>query len=391
MKRIKYFTIALMAAFAISGCTDIVEVDELRARENPPSNGTPTITRIALANDKEFDVDEAAFEDMIRIEGTNLGNVTSLKFNDIEVPISELYANYDKILAPVPRKLPSTVTNKLYITTPNGSIEFDLKVNIPQLKIEGLKNEFAQPGDTTIISGDNFDLYGITAEEAILKLGSDFITILNATRNEITVQIPASAQPNSVITILGSQMTTPYEIPYMSPGAGPVFDFNNWPGSGAFTHSSKYPNCTTNFLCTGTEGIGYPDPLSPGYKYLRFNGDVGAWGWMVLWAGYIKVPAEVAANISDYDFRFEILTNSRYPLSTTARILFGDYIWYPAKDGLPLNTYGQWQTVSISADTEALLPASVDPTINTPFKIIFSPESAQSFDVSMCNFRFEHK
>ena len=59
--------------------------------------------------------------------------------------------------------------------------------------------------------------------------------------------------------------------------------------------------------------------------------------------------------------------------------------------GIPVNTYGGWQTVRISADIEALLPNPIDPSTNTAFKIIFSPESAQDFDLSMCNFRFVHK
>ncbi len=391
MKKIELIIFTAIAILTLSACADIVEVDKLRARENPPSNGAPTVERIALAKEKDVDIVGANFEDMVRIEGTNLGNVTSLKFNDIEVFQKDFYATYDAILAPVPRKLPGTVTDKLYITTPNGSVEMPFTVTIPKLAINGLQNEFAAPGDTTVISGDNFDLYGITVEDAVLKLGNEFVTILNASRTDITIQIPVNATPNSVITIQGSQMATPTQIPYMSPGLGQVFDFNNWPGSGAFTHSSKFPDVTKNFLCSGTEGAAYPEPLVPGTKYLRFNGNVGAWGWMVLWAGYIKVPAEVAANKSAYDFRFEILTSSKYPISTSARILYGDYIWYPATNGLPLNTFGRWQTISISADKEGLLPATVDPATNTAFKMIFSPESAQSFDVSLCNFRFSHK
>ena len=116
-----------------------------------------------------------------------------------------------------------------------------------------------------------------------------------------------------------------------------------------------------------------------------------AWGWMVMWAGYITVPAEVAADPSSYDLRFEICTGAKFPISAQARIILGDYGWYPSKGGIPVNTYGGWQTVRISADTESLLPSSIDPSTNTAFKIIFSPESAQDFDLSMCNFRFVHK
>lgn len=37
----------------------------------------------------------------------NLGNVVSVKFNDVEVDPKEIYARYDMLLAPVPRQLPA--------------------------------------------------------------------------------------------------------------------------------------------------------------------------------------------------------------------------------------------------------------------------------------------
>ena len=90
-------------------------------------------------------------------------------------------------------------------------------------------------------------------------------------------------------------MDEAYKLTYMDPGVSQLFDFNNWPGSGAFTHSSQFPDAPKNFLCDGTLE-GQPEPLVEGGKYIRFNNSVKAWGWMVMWAGYITVPAEVAAD-----------------------------------------------------------------------------------------------
>ena len=143
-------------------------------------------------------------------------------------------------------------------------------------------------------------------------------------------------------------MDEAYKLTYMDPGVSQLFDFNNWPGSGAFTHSSQFPDAPKNFLCDGTLE-GQPEPLVEGGKYIRFNNSVKAWGWMVMWAGYITVPAEVAADLSPYDLRFEICTGAKFPISAQARIILGDYGWYPSKGGIPVNTYGGWQTVRISA------------------------------------------
>ncbi len=221
--------------FAFSACQDVVEVEDLKAKDDIPSNGAPEITKIVLANDKEFEIDGADFEDMVRIEGKNLGNVVSVKFNDVEVDPKEIYARYDMLLAPVPRQLPGEVTDMLYITTKNGSVSRPFTVSIPELKIDGLQNEFTNPGDTTVISGDNFDLYGITVEQADVRIGNAICTVIDATRSDITLQIPANAQPNTDLTIQGGEMAEPVAIPYMNTGHQ-IFDFNDWPGSGGFTH-----------------------------------------------------------------------------------------------------------------------------------------------------------
>ena len=390
MKKIKYFAIIAASIFTLTSCTDIVEVDDLKAKENKPSTGAPTVDKVVLATDAEFPIEGANFEQVVRIEGTNLGDITSLKFNDIEVDSKEIYSTYDMLLAPIPRALPKEVTNTIYITTKHGELSIPFVVSIPDLTINGLKNEFTQPGDTTVITGDNFDLYGITIEEAIVNLGNLPVNVIDATRTELTIEIPANAAPKSTLTIKGANMDEAYKLTYMDPGVSQLFDFNNWPGSGAFTHSSQFPDAPKDFLCDGTLE-GQPEPLVEGGKYIRFNNSVKAWGWMVMWAGYITVPAEVAAAPSSYDLRFEICTGAKFPISAPARIILGDYGWYPSKGGIPVNTYGGWQTVRISADTEALLPNPIDPSTNTAFKIIFSPESAQDFDLSMCNFRFVHK
>ena len=337
MKKIKYFAIIAASIFTLTSCTDIVEVDDQKAKENKPSTGAPTVDKVVLATDAEFPIEGANFEQVVRIEGTNLGDITSLKFNDIEVDSKEIYSTYDMLLAPIPRALPKEVTNTIYITTKHGELSIPFVVSIPDLTINGLKNEFTQPGDTTVITGDNFDLYGITIEEAIVNLGNLPVNVIDATRTELTIEIPANAAPKSTLTIKGANMDEAYKLTYMDPGVSQLFDFNNWPGSGAFTHSSQFPDAPKDFLCDGTLE-GQPEPLVEGGKYIRFNNSVKAWGWMVMWAGYITVPAEVAADPSSYDLRFEICTGAKFPISAQARIILGDYGWYPSKGGIPVNT-----------------------------------------------------
>lgn len=195
MKCISFSIICACMLFGCIACDDITQVDEVLAGENIPSTGAPAITKIVMANDiTGTPIETAAFTQVVRIEGTNLGNVTSLKFNDVEVDMSEVYSSYDAVLAKVPRVLPETVTDRVYVQTKLGETSAPLKVTIPELKIQGLYCEFAQPGDTTYIQGNDYDLYGITAEDAVVKVGDKDVNVLAASETELMIQIPGNAK-----------------------------------------------------------------------------------------------------------------------------------------------------------------------------------------------------
>lgn len=398
MKRISFSIICVCMLFGFMACDDITQVDEVLAGENIPNTGAPAITKIVMANDAEgTPIETAAFTQVVRIEGTNLGNVTSLKFNDVDVDLSEVYSSYDAVLAKVPRVLPETVTDRVYVQTDLGETSAPLKVTIPELKIQGLYCEYAQPGDTTYIQGNDYDLYGITAEDAIVKVGDKDVNVLAASETELMIQIPGNAKMGDPVTVQGTKMAEPVTIDYAKPGVSELFDFNNWPGVGAFTHASKYSWAPKNFLYSKfSAGPDDPQPLGSDGKYIRFKDQVNAWGWMVFWAGFIDLPADVAANPQDYQMRFEFWNDQKYPLNSNYRIIFGNYQWHPGGDGVALNTKNQWKTIRIDLDEEdpeghVLVPAGTDSSVRYSFMIIFSPTSAQTYNVAMTNFRFVKK
>lgn len=398
MKRISFSIICVCMLFGFMACDDITQVDEVLAGENIPNTGAPAITKIVMANDAEgTPIETAAFTQVVRIEGTNLGNVTSLKFNDVDVDLSEVYSSYGAVLAKVPRVLPETVTDRVYVQTDLGETSAPLKVTIPELKIQGLYCEYAQPGDTTYIQGNDYDLYGITAEDAIVKVGDKDVNVLAASETELMIQIPGNAKMGDPVTVQGTKMAEPVTLDYAKPGVSELFDFNNWPGVGAFTHASKYSWAPKDFLYSKfTAGPDDPQPLGSDGKYIRFKDQVNAWGWMVFWAGYIDLPADVAANPQDYQMRFEFWNDQKYPLNSNYRIIFGNYQWYPGGDGVALNTKNQWKTIRIDLDEEdpeghVLVPAGTDSSVRYSFMIIFSPTSAQTYNIAMTNFRFVKK
>lgn len=398
MKHLSLSIIWACLTLPFAACDDITEVDEVLARENMPSNGMPEINKIVMATDPDgTPIESAAFTEVVRIEGSNLGNITSMRFNDVEVDLKEIYSSYNAVLAKVPRELPAEVTDRVYITTPNGEVSAPLTVTIPRLNIEGLYCEYAQPGDTTYIMGNDYDLYGITAEEAIVKVGDKDVNVLAASETELMIQIPSNATMGAPVTVQGTKMSEPVTLDYAQTPLSYLFDFNKWPGTGAFTHASKYSWAPSNFLYSKfIAGDDDPRPLGDDGKYIRFKDQVNAWGWMVFWAGYIDLPADVAANPQNYEMRFEFWNDQKYPLNSNYRIIFGNYQWYPGGNGVALNTKNKWKTIRIALDEEdpeghVLVPAGTDSSVRYSFMIIFSPTSAQTYNIAMTNFRFVKK
>lgn len=398
MKHISFSILCVSLLMLCTACDDIRQVDEVLSRENIPNSGAPVITKIVMANDATgTPIESAAFTQVIRIEGQNLNGVRSIRFNDVEADLSEVFSKYDVALAKIPRILPTEITNRVYLTTDEGETSAPLVVTIPELKFEGLYCEYAQPGDTTYINGNDYDLYGITPEEAIVKVGDYYASVIGVTETQLTIQIPHRAHLGDPITVQGSKMEKPVAIDYAKQPVSYLFDFNNWPGYGGFTHSSRYTWAEKNFLYNRyTAGKDDPQPLGSDGKYLRFKDDVGAWGWMVLWAGYITIPDEVGANPENYEMRFEFWNDNKYPLNSSYRIIFGTFQWYPGGNGIPLNTQNRWKTIRIPLDEQdpegnVMVPKGTDTSNLFSFMMIFSPTSAQTYNLAMTNFRFVKK
>ena len=66
-------------------------------------------------------------------------------FNDVELPVGEVYATASSAYLPIPRQIPLEVNNKLYYETELGSTTYDFTVSVPLVQVDGLYNEFALP------------------------------------------------------------------------------------------------------------------------------------------------------------------------------------------------------------------------------------------------------
>lgn len=131
------WSFALTAVSVLTSCQDVVNYDE-GYDDSMSSHGVPSIAAIYDAEDTALEnpLAEAAFEDMIMLKGENLSSVKKVIMNDVEVPLSEIYATAKAAYFPIPRQIPNEINNKLYYETVLGSTSYDFVVKVPEVQIK---------------------------------------------------------------------------------------------------------------------------------------------------------------------------------------------------------------------------------------------------------------
>lgn len=408
--------IALMTVMAMASCSDVVNIPSY----DPYScDGAPVIEAIYDAQDVSETpqaITGGVLNQMIKIKGKNLSHVKSISFNGLEVDVRHAaYAERDFCNVTIPRKIPEEVTNKLVYTTEQGTVTVDFPVNIPNLQLDGLKNEFTLQGDKVQVMGDYFDLYGFSKDE---ELNTATITIHNddlgyseviptdsITETYMGILIPKDAPDNSLITFEWDGMdgrktkTIPYRMSdqlMFSNMEGDLGWWNDW--------------LKSQLTWGGNSG----DPKCLGYQFIRLqkNQDlsssiIGSWSWNSTGMGCNWRWLDASANPEKYVLKFEVCTASSKPFynygdNGKAGSRNGGYMitlnggatrnqWDPVSDGLN-NTYGEWQTISlplVDCLGGSVLPTEPDQWVSLEF--VCQPNSNEDWQIdhSFGQFRIE--
>jgi len=358
----------------ITSCEDIVDYND-HYDDGLTSTGAPVIGKITAVTDSTRHLSEATLDEMISVYGSNLSQVTSIRFNDVEADLSTVYAVNSRIVLPVPRQFPTNVDNTLTVTTKLGSATVPFVVTIPALVVEGLYNEFATAGDTVSVSGKNFDLYDIDTENGIVELNGQQLTILEASATSISFKIPDSTPDNSILQISSQNVPEPVAVGFRNWGYRILYyDTQNggmWSGA--------------DFLTDGSHP-GDPKPLTGVDQFSRIVGSFGAWSWNVPFGGGFNLDdADIVANPQNYYVKYEITTKSNKSLSI-GNLIFGNYTWNPGEGGIAFNTYGKWKTMAIEL-TDFMSPVSGW----NGYSIVFQLSADVDVDFSFCNLRIVKK
>lgn len=384
---------AIFAAATLSvslvSCDDIVEYnDGYTAADKMANTGAPEIMAVYNIGDtaKTTPITEAEIGTMVRIEGKNLNNAKSITFNTVPVELNDIYTASTYANVRVPETLSFEHVNKIEYTTDRGSASFDFVVPFPSLTVGSLDNEFANAGGTVTVNGANFDVYEFGSQSKVF-VGDKEATVSDVTKQSMKIQIPEGTPDNSLITLKwstsdGSAKTV--SLPFRPTNSLLYADFDDVSinKDGAVKVDIEGDDATSTASST------------LGHKHLHFTGNFDAWAWNTYDISRNMIDAGDITNLDDYVLKFEVLTTNEHPLTEATGLKFcfnwGDtYNWNPA-NGAGINTFGNWQTVTLPLAPMATKGISAAGTWQT-LRITMQPSAAYSADFCIGNIRIVKK
>jgi hypothetical protein len=385
----------LVAAFAAvamttmcGSCDNIVDYDEGYTPQDKVANtGAPVISAVYNVADTAFStpITEAETGTMVRLVGKNLNNVKSVTFNTVPVVAGDIYTFSTGANVRIPETISFETVNKIEYVTDQGTATYDFTVLFPTLTVEGIENEFANAGDSVLVNGANFDIYDFGNASKVTVNGTE-TGVGSVGKSSMKVFVPAGTPDNSVITLTwstsdGSRHTM--ELPFRPTRNLLYGDFDGVQKSidGSVTCEVEGDDATS-----ASSGLGH--------KHLHFTGDFGAWAWNTIDLSCNMIDGVEVTNPDDYVLKFEVLTPKDHQLTENSPLQFcfnwGDsYTWNPG-DGYGLNTFGEWQTVTLPLAAMATKGISAPNSWQT-LRIVLQPKAAYVADFRIGNFRIVKK
>lgn len=178
----------MLMAFAVTTLVSCTEDED----------GQPIITNVRVT-EKDSTIAGGEFNLTLAIQGSDLGSVQKVFFNDVEATLNPVYVTNSNIIVTVPDSPPTTISNKVTVVTSSGkTASFDFSVVLPKPIISGVYNEFALPGAENKVLG--VYLYVISK----VLVGETPVEITKVTSTEITFIMPMDAVVDETVTVEGA-------------------------------------------------------------------------------------------------------------------------------------------------------------------------------------------
>lgn len=384
------YIIGTMLTVVLAACNDVVNMDDgWTSAADVVNTGAPQISGVYEISDTAFAnrLTEGNPEQMVCIVGTNLNRATRIRFNTVEADLSEAYSSSRKAVVRIPKEVSLEQVNKIEYTTDMGTGDYGFRVLLPELRLDGLFNEFCAAGETVKLSGAYFALYGFGRGEASVTLDGTPLNVSDVSDGSMSVTIPRGTPDNSVLLVSWLDRDRRKQLRTL----------NFRP-----KESILFEDLTTACTKTG-EGVTFeydedvPDTRSVlGYPHLHLSGSVAQWQWIET-AFSASEPQLGGIDISEYELAFEFLTTVGHPLPSfydgaddglLLSINGGPRYEFDPMRGAELNTEGQWQTFHIPL--EKLMEAGTTFTKDEfTLGFVFTPNTACDADFRMGNFRIQ--
>lgn len=260
-----FTTVLLMAAIAVTlvSCSDsTISGDDFDAPleltgvryQSPDSSEAP---------------DEIGPGDLVALEGQNMHAVARVYFNGVEASFNPALASKEHLVVTVPSDLPfgemdpdDDTFNTIRVENESSEAELDFPVLPPAPQLQGMSNEYADPGEEVTITGQ----YLYLAEAITLPDGTtiprDDITS-EADGSAATFTIPSDASKTEgdieMETASGSGVSTPAFAFHDSRGMICNFDdvdnWEYWSAMHPYDDGYDYETPASYFDGTGAEGV----------------------------------------------------------------------------------------------------------------------------------------
>lgn len=319
--------------------TAFLAISVISCKEDSVVMDPPAFSKVSTIKDLATTISTGNMGDWIAIQGTHLGQVDSILFNDVAVQMKDAYYENNVLYTQVPIKMPKSITDKVVVKTKSGDTSFDFKVNIPDLQFTGMFNEYTPPGDTIKIYGKFITLYEVDHSNTVVSFGGKESPVIKATDTYITAKVPMDVQPSVRVTVINKK----YNVQAVC--AGYYQDKNNV----VTTFDADFPYTSS----TAQQWVGeWPAPKPVSGKYLRFEVDQATYpnglGWFYIFESGVSYTLDMMQHPDQYTLKFEL--NMAMPIKTTQFFIY--YYWAVAPTPIggeyfSVQNPGVWQTVNI--------------------------------------------
>jgi hypothetical protein len=323
-----------------------------------------TLSKISTIKNLDGSINGGNMGDWIAIHGTSLQDISGIKFNDVEVDLEEIYEKDDIVYLQIPVKLPLEVTNKLYLATSHGEIDYNFTVTSPDLELTGMFNEYTPPGDTIRVYGKFIKLYEVDSSNAVVLFGNLETPVISSADNFVTARVPLNVQSNVKVKLRSNKYNAVAACPGFYQDKKYVIT----------TFDSDFPYTSG----TGSQWVGeWPEPKPVSGKYIRFEVDQQKYpsglGWFYLMENSYNYTLDMVQHPENYVLKFEL--NMKLPIKATNFFVY--YYWAVAPTAMGGETFtvqnlGRWQTLSIPL--EKIIPMGNTGT-STSYSLNFRVEN----------------